>query len=78
MSDSTTLKEEFEKYFYIVYGGQEISKIQYVETRKAFIAGAGIMITIMTDLAEKLSMDAAALRLQKYHEEVNEFVNNSM
>ena len=40
-----TIKDEWETFSEVVYGGKNISQIQYDETKRAFYAGAYVVLT---------------------------------
>jgi hypothetical protein len=57
--------------------GVRVGSVQYVETRRAFYAGATAMMSLMTDLdPEKEPTDLDVAWLQSVHEELKQFARD--
>lgn len=69
-----SIEEEWKEYTAKIFSGMKVSQVQYEETKKAFFAGAFIMLNqLQTIGTDKISEDEGVVHLENLKREIEHF-----
>lgn len=72
-----TVQQEWESFAKAIFRGQEISEIQFTETKKAFFAGATAMLSMVQSVGDDGVTDEDGVAyLDALHDEILAFMQN--